>query len=72
MKHLIDVTRLHRPLQDAGLVPANCRLLELSVGVNGVLTLKYEVFVTAAQLIALGNVFAVVGLEIADAEERQS
>jgi hypothetical protein len=56
---------------EAGLVPENCHLLELSVGTTGVLTLKYEIFVSAQQLIALGNVLAGVGLEIlADAQKR--
>lgn len=66
MKHLINVQRFHEPLATAGLVPANCRVIDLSIGVSGALAVKYEVFLTAEQLITLGEIFRAVGQRIVD------
>ncbi len=64
MKHLIDVRHFHGPLAAAGLVPDNCRVLDLSIGVEGALSISYEVLMTAEQLITLGAVFQEVGTSI--------
>jgi hypothetical protein len=70
MKHLINVKMLHAPLAAAGLVPANCRVLDISIGVSGALSVRYEVFLTAEQLVSLGSVLQVVGESImADQKE---
>ena len=61
---------LHAPLEAAGLVPPNCRLMEISIGVNGALTIRYEVFVTADELVKLGSVFQFVGDEMLKHESR--
>lgn len=61
MQTLINIQRFHRPLLDAGLVPPNCKLWELSVGVSGALSVRYEVFLTAEQLVQLGRIFQEVG-----------
>jgi hypothetical protein len=62
MKSIIDVRRFHKPLADAGLVPDHCRVVDMSIGVSGAFTIRYEVMLTAAQLVALGEVFKAVGL----------
>jgi hypothetical protein len=58
---LIDVKRFHQPLMEAGLVPPNCKLWEISVGVSGALSIRYEVYLTADQLVQLGAIFQAVG-----------
>lgn len=60
----MDIRSLHAPLQAAGLVPPNCRLMEISIGVTGAMTIRYEVFVTADELVKLGSVFQFVGDEM--------
>jgi hypothetical protein len=64
MKSLINVQKFHAPLQAAGLVPENCRLLEISIGVHGSLSIRYDVFLTAEQLVTLGSIFQNVGESI--------
>jgi len=61
MMHRIDVRALHKPLMDAGIVPANCRLMSMQIGTSGGLVVVYEVFLTAAQLVQLGQIFQTVG-----------
>ena len=34
METAVSVRRFHKPLADAGIVPENCRLLEMSIGVS--------------------------------------
>lgn len=57
----IDVRALHKPLMDAGIVPANCRLMSMQVGTSGGLVVVYEVFLTPEQLVQLGQIFQAVG-----------
>jgi hypothetical protein len=64
MIRAVDVRRFHEPLQKAGLVPLNCRVVDLSIGVTGALVIRYEVFVTPEQLTALGLVFQQVAADI--------
>jgi hypothetical protein len=71
MRSLINVQKLHAPLIAAGLVPENCRVLDISIAASGVLSLRYEVFLTAEQLVTLGSVFRVVGESIV-ADEKGS
>lgn len=54
MKSLVHIQQFHKPLAAAGLVPANCRLLEITIGVDGALVARYEVFWEAAELKAFG------------------
>jgi hypothetical protein len=61
MKERIDVRALHGPLMDAGIVPKNCRLMSMQVGVSGGLSVTYEVYLTAQQLVTLGDIFRTVG-----------
>ena len=63
-RHYVDVRRFHAPLMDAGLVPLNCRVLDLSIALNGALTVRYEIFLTAEQVVQLGQVFQDVGTAI--------
>jgi hypothetical protein len=57
------MSALHIPAEllkvfvDEGLVPANCRSLELSIPADGALVLRYEVFVTTDQLEQLAVIF---------------
>ena len=60
----VSVRGLHKPLADAGLVPPNCRVMEISIGVEGALVVRYEVFLTAEQIVALGGVLQQVGAEV--------
>lgn len=69
MRALINIQRFHQPMMEAGLVPANCKLWEISVGVTGALTVRYEVFLTAEQLVTLGGVFTTVGTDVLTADE---
>jgi hypothetical protein len=64
MTSLINVQKFHGPLQAAGLVPENCRLLEILIGVHGALSIRYDVFLTAEQLVTLGAIFHDVGESI--------
>lgn len=61
MRDLIDLTALHQPLMDAGLVPPHCKTMWLSIGLTGALTVHYEVFLDAEDLVKLGAVFQQVG-----------
>jgi len=66
MTNIIDVRALHKPLADAGIVPPHCRLMSMQIGVTGGLTVTYEVFLTAEQLVALGVIFQTVGDDAKD------
>jgi hypothetical protein len=66
----VAIQSLHAPLQAAGLVPPNCRLMEISIGVTGAMTIRYEVYVTADELVKLGSVFQGVGDEMLKHESR--
>lgn len=68
MMHPLDVRRFHGPMMAAGLVPPNCKLWELSVGVSGALSVRYEVFLTAEQLVQLGTIFHDIGTAQLDAD----
>lgn len=70
MRYLINVQKFHAPLQAAGLVPANCRVLDISVGVHGALSVRYEVFLTAEELVSLGSIFQRVGESIITDEKK--
>jgi hypothetical protein len=72
MNSLINVQKFHAPLQAAGLVPENCRVLDISIGVSGALSVRYEVFLTAEQLVTLGSIFQVVGESIVADRTRKS
>ncbi len=61
MRSLINMRRFHEPLRAAGLVPDNCRGMHLAIGVDGAMSMTYDVFLTAEQLIAMGTVLRNVG-----------
>lgn len=67
MGNLINVRDLHKPLIDAGLVPANCRLMRVDFGIEGALVATYEIFLTREQLATLGRVLQDVGAKGDDA-----
>lgn len=54
--------RIARALTDRGLVPPECRLLEVQVEVDGALAIRYERLVTAEEL----RLFADALKEVAD------
>jgi len=64
------VRALHRPLQEAGLVPENCRLMDLRIGVDGAFVVAYEVFFTPEQTVKLGEVLQRVGQTLLADEAR--
>lgn len=68
MKRLINVQRFHQPLMEAGLIPENCKLWDFSVGISGALSVRYEVFLTAEQLVTLGAIFQRIGESIVNGE----
>ena len=47
---------LHKPLADAGLIPANCRLMEVVISATGAIVVRYETFISAEDLGKLGVV----------------
>jgi len=61
---------LHQPLMAAGLVPPNCRLMHISIGVSGALMVQFEVYLDASQLVTLGTVFQEVGTAIVDRDRQ--
>jgi len=71
MPRYVNVKRLHKPLEAAGLVPHHCRLLDLVIGTEGALIVRYEVLVTAEQLVALGDVFTRLGNNIIEGKDRE-
>ena len=50
MASIINTTRLSKHLAARGLVPANCRLVEVSITPSGPLVIRYEVFVGLEQM----------------------
>lgn len=60
MKRIVTMRALHRPLMDAGLVPPDCRLMDVRIGIDGPLIITYEVHVSAERLSTLGEVFTLV------------
>ena len=61
MQHLVNLQALHQPLIDAELVPPECRLMRIDIGVSGAFVVTYEVFFTAEQVAKLGRVLQEVG-----------
>ena len=64
MKPLIDLRRFHEPLAKAGLVPQNCKVLNIQIGVSGALTVTYEVFWEAKELAAFGEICQQIGAAV--------
>ena len=62
---LMNVRRLHQPLQDAGLEPRNCRVMDISIGVSGAVLVRYEIFLSVQETIVLGRLLADVATAIA-------
>ena len=69
-QRIIAAQMFHAPLEKAGLVPPHCKVLKLQVGVSGALTITYEVFLDAGQLVTLGEIFQTVGQRVIDDDER--
>lgn len=67
-KTLINLKRFHDPLREAGLVPPNCKVLHIAIGVDGALTVQYEIFLEAEELVKLGAVFQQVGHAVLDGQ----
>ena len=60
MIRAISAHAFHQPLQDAGLVPPNCRLMDVRIGVDGAVFVSYEAFLSPAQLVTFGGILAKV------------
>lgn len=61
---IFDIRAFHQPLAEAGLVPKQCRLMSIAIGVNGPCVITYEVFLTAEQSVKLGEVFISLGQSV--------
>jgi hypothetical protein len=66
MQRYLDLRRLHKPLADAGLVPDNCRLLQIDIGVTGAFQVTYQVMFTTEQVATLGRVFQDVATAVTE------
>jgi len=55
MASLVGNRRISRHLAERGLLPAQCRLVEVSIEPTGALVIRYEVFVHSDQLGALAD-----------------
>lgn len=59
MKMIAHSGKLERALIAEGLVPANCRLLEIVVKPDSAPIIRFEVFVQTDDLVKLSKAFAV-------------
>jgi len=60
MAHKLSVRAFHQPLQDAGLVPPNTRLMDVIIGVDGAVAVTYEALLDVDQIERLGQVLIAV------------
>jgi hypothetical protein len=51
---------LARELEQRGLLPANCRLVEIQVAVDGGIVLRYDKTITAAEFIRVAQALTAV------------
>lgn len=56
MANRLSVRAFHKPLQDAGLVPPNTRLMDLVIGVDGAVAVTYEAYLDVEQIERLGQI----------------
>ena len=61
--HAISSRAFHKPLQEAGLVPPECRVMDIRIDVDGAVIVTYECFLTADQIADLGRIFYRVAVE---------
>jgi hypothetical protein len=66
----ITTKRLERELLDRGLLPANCRLVEISVTPASALVIRYEVYVEADQLGRYADALKAAAVAQLDDDER--
>lgn len=70
MKHVITAQRFHQPLMDAGLVPKNCKVLEIVIGATGAVSARLEVYFDGEDLQKFGRICQEIGEEVLDAQDR--
>jgi len=73
MSSVMSTRHIEKELIARGLVPDGCRLLEVSIGVNTPLVVRYEVFVKADQLDMLADALkAAASAALADNERNRA
>jgi hypothetical protein len=60
MTGLVTNRLLARELEQRGLLPANCRLVEIQVAVDGGIVLRYDKTITAAEFIRVADALTAV------------
>lgn len=70
MGTLMGNRRIAEELQKRGLVPPNCKLLEVRIEPVGALVIHYEVFVTGGQVLELADALRAAAHAAADDDER--
>lgn len=53
-----------KALTEAGLVPSNCKLMEIRTDVTGSMVIRYEVMVTSGDLAKIADVYRHVAKQI--------
>ena len=59
----ISARAFHKPLQEAGLVPPECRVMDIRIAVDGAVIVTYECFLTVDQIADLGRILARVAAD---------
>lgn len=70
MNTILSTRLLEKQLIQRGLLPARCRLVEVSITPNSPLVLRYEVFVEAEQLSAFADAMKAAADEAIESNER--
>jgi hypothetical protein len=70
MASIINTRRIEQELKSRGLLPARCRLIEVSMEPNAPLVIRYEVFVENDQLSLLADALKAAATETAVDDER--
>ena len=70
MKNIISNRRIAKELIKQGLLPDACRLLEVSIGVDGATILRYERMVYADDLAKVAEALRVAASEATADDER--
>lgn len=61
MRHVIQGRTLGKALQEEGLLPPNCQLVEVLIPADGAATIRYTVLVDAADLPKLARAMVKTG-----------
>ena len=70
MGNVMGTRRIAEELQKRGLVPPNCKLLEVRIEPAGALVIHYEVFVTGGHVLEFADALRAAAQAAADDDER--